>query len=112
MVRFMIVALVAGLLAPDVAEAKRLRFGGKRPDANVKVVPVPTGVGIAAGAVLGSRAARSREPQQPNGDLEWARMRTAPALPTQPATLQGPGDAQPKIWCQSAVVVGGFCVIN
>lgn len=97
--------LATAALLPVQAEAAKFRFGGRSSGSSAKtsrsVVIVP---GLAAGA---SRAkAASAEPER----VPFPPA-TAQAEAPVPLRLSANGDAR-KPWCQTDVVVGGFCMMN
>ncbi|BCB19015.1 hypothetical protein [Bosea sp. ANAM02] len=97
--------LATAALLPVQAEAAKFRFGGRSSGSSAKtsrsVVIVP---GLAAGA---SRAkAASAEPER----VPFPPA-TAQAKEPVPLRLSANDDAR-KPWCQTDVVVGGFCMMN
>lgn len=104
--------LVAALLVPASAEARKMRFGGSKsssassqakPDqatSRRSTVIVAPGIGVSR-----ARAGEAERVPFPPSTLR-------PAQPT-PAAQQAsaPGEAK-RPWCGSEVVVGGFCVVN
>ncbi|WP_293795977.1 hypothetical protein [uncultured Bosea sp.] len=92
--------LATATLLPVQAEAARFRLGG-RSSTTSRVVVVP---GIAAGA--GSAQAATSEPERV--PFPPATAQRAEPLPLR---LSSNNEAK-KPWCQTDVVVGGFCMMN
>lgn len=108
MIRFLAIAILAATLLPTSAEARKFRFGGNR-SSHADSDTSSTG-GSGSSAVVVPRIGRSSKP----GDAK-AGQPTRPPFPT--ATASAPlrlttVAAEPKVWCRSDVVVGGFCVVN
>lgn len=104
MIRPIAVAALALVLLPASAEAAKFRFGGSRShtthasQGGSHVVVTPT---------LRNRRTESAAANRP------LPIATPTAIATADATdLRGGQSAEPRIWCRSQVVVGGFCVLN
>lgn len=104
--------LVAALLVPASAEARKMRFGSSKssPKAS-QAKPDQARTGRSAVIVtpgIGVSRARADEPKR----VPFPPSTVQPQQAT-PATLQASahGEAK-KPWCGSEVVVGGFCVVN
>lgn len=109
MTRTLVIAcLSAGLLLPAGAEAAKFRSGGKSSASasgetsggkRSTLIVAPGAAGASRGAKAGQAPARVPFPPS-------TMALTAPKA----AVLTVTGE--PKIWCRSEVVVGGFCVLN
>ncbi|WP_439496515.1 hypothetical protein [Bosea sp. (in: a-proteobacteria)] len=106
MIRFLAIAILATTLLPASAEARKFRSGSRsHTDAGAS----PTG-GSGSSTVVVPRVGRSSRP-----DEAKAGQPTRPPFPTAsaaPVLLRVNSVTEPKIWCRSDVVVGGFCVVN
>lgn len=96
----LIASLGAGLLSASDAEAAKIRFGGKR---------AADAQSTSSGPILmpGLRGSRNAAP----ASGEQARVPFPPATAT-PAFVSLDTREPGRPWCQSKVVVGGFCVLN
>ncbi len=105
MIRSLAIAALALVLLPVSAEAAKFRFSsGSRShtthtsQGGSDVVVTPT---------FRNRQTDGAAPRQP---LAVATPTTIASV--EAADLRGAQPAQPRIWCRSQVVVGGFCVLN
>jgi len=108
--RLAIIALAAALL-PASADAAKLRFGG-----GSRSGAAHAAAGHRDGHVVVTPSLRSRQEtraatNQPARILTPIAT-TAAADATQSAELRGAQPAEPRIWCRSQTVIGGFCVMN
>lgn len=104
MIRSLAIAALALVLLPVSAEAAKFRFGGSRSH------PTHTSQGGSDVVVTPTLRSRQRESAAANRPLPIA---TPTAIATADAAdLRGGQSAEPRIWCRSQVVVGGFCVLN
>lgn len=104
--------LVAALLVPASAEARKARFGGsKSSPATSQAKPDQARTGrstVIAAPGLGVSRARADEPRR----VPFPPSTVQPQQATPAALrLSAHGEAK-KPWCASEVVVGGFCVVN
>ena len=104
MIRHLAVAALALVLLPASAEAAKFRFGGNRSHT--------THASQGGSHVVVTPSLRSRQADNA------ASGRPLPvAMPTTVAAADAPElhsaqPVEPRIWCRSQVVVGGFCVMN
>jgi hypothetical protein len=106
MIRFLVIAALAGAMLPTAAEARKFRFGSR---SHADTDASSTG-GTGSSVVVVPRIGRSSKP-----DEARAGQPTRPPFPTAGATpvlLRANAVTEPKVWCRSEVVVGGFCVVN
>jgi hypothetical protein len=102
MLRVLLIAsLGAGLLSVGQAEAAKIRFGGGKRAADA---PSPSSTPM---LIPGLRASRSTAP----ATREPERAPFPPSTAT-PAFVSLDTREPDRPWCQSKIVVGGFCVLN
>lgn len=105
MIRLIAVAALALVLLPASAEAAKFRFSsGSRSHTP------HTSQGGSHVVVTPTLSSRQTESAAANRPLPIATSTTVAAVET--ADLRGAQPAQPRIWCRSQVVVGGFCILN
>ena len=107
MIRPLAVAVLAVALLPASAEAAKFRSGGSRSHTT------QTNPGQRDGShVVVTPSLRSRQTQNaaPSGPLHIASPTAIAAA--EAADLRGAQATEPRIWCRSQTVVGGFCVMN
>lgn len=107
MIRPLAVAVLAALLLPASAEAAKLRSGGSRSHGTNASQPHRDGSHVVVTPTLRSRQAPSAATPQPLHIASPAAIAAAEAN-----GLRRGEPAEPRIWCRSQVVVGGFCVLN
>lgn len=107
MIRPLAVAALAFALLPASAEAAKFRGGGRSQTTNASQ-PQRDGANVAVNPTLRGRQteAAAAAPQP----LHIASPAAIAAAET--ANLRGSQPAEPRIWCRSQTVVGGFCVMN
>jgi hypothetical protein len=96
MLRVLAIAIIATACLPVDAEAARLRFG--KGHSSATVIPVP-------------RAGHASAPAEP-AFLEARRVPFPSPSADRPVPLRVSSSEGAKAWCQSEVVVGGFCVMH
>lgn len=106
MTRALAFAMLAVMLAPASAEAAKFRFGGSRSH-DSQARPANRDGSLIVTPGLRSRQASQPAPAQPQ---YASRQSQAAASATVPLRLSSA--EEPKVWCRSQVVVGGFCVLN
>lgn len=104
MIRALAVATLAIMLAPASAEAAKFRFGGSRSSDS------QTNSSNRDGSLIVTPGLRSRQANPP-APAQPPRA-TTPISATEPAPLRLTAAEEPRVWCRSQVVVGGFCVLN
>lgn len=104
MIRSLAIAALALVLLPVSAEAAKFRFGGSRSH------PTHTSQGGSHVVVTPTFRNRQTDGAAPSQPLAVATPTTIASV--EAADLRGAQPAQPRIWCRSQVVVGGFCVLN
>ncbi len=108
MIRRLAVATLAIALLPMSVEAAKLRFSsGSRSHTTHTSQSHRDGSHVAVTPALRSGQGESTPASQP---LRIATPTTVIAADT--TNLRGPQPAQPRLWCRSQVVVGGFCILN
>lgn len=107
MIRPLAIAALAVALLPASAEAAKFRFGGSRSHTTNISQPHRDGSHLVVTPTLRSRQTQSAAAPQP---LHIASPAAIAAAET--ANLRGAQPAEPRIWCRSQVVAGGFCVMN
>lgn len=97
--------LATATLLPLQAEAARFRFGGRSSGASAKT---SRSVIVVPGAAFGASRA-----QDATGQPERVPFPSATAQSEEPVLLRlsANGEAR-KPWCQTDVVVNGFCMMN
>jgi hypothetical protein len=102
-----VVAALAVALLPASAEAAKFR-GGSRSHTTSASQPQRDGSNVVMTPTLRSRQtdAAAAAPQP----LHIASPTAVAAAET--ANLRGSQPAEPRVWCRSQTVVGGFCVMN
>lgn len=98
------VATLAIMLVPASAEAAKFRFGGSRSNDS------QTSSSNRDGSLIVTPGLRSRQASQPAAGQSPRATTTIRA--TEPAPLRLTAVEEPRVWCRSQVVVGGFCVLN
>lgn len=106
MIRALAVAVLAVMLAPASAEAAKFRSNGSRSH-DSQARPANRDGSLIVPPGLRSRQAGQPAPAQPPRDASPHR-----AIATEPAPLRLSAAEEPRIWCRSQVVVGGFCLLN
>jgi hypothetical protein len=107
MIRLLAVATLAIILLPASAEAAKFRSGGSRSH------NAHTSQGQRDGShVVVTPTLRSRQTQSATNDQPLRIAAPAATATVETADLRGTTPAEPRIWCRSQVVVGGFCVMN
>ncbi len=108
MIRPLAVAALAVALLPASAEAAKFRSGGSRSQTTNASQPQRDGSNVVVTPSLRSRQtdATAAAPQP----LHIASPTAIAAAET--ANLRGSQPAEPRVWCRSQTVVGGFCVMN
>ena len=108
MIRVLTTAVIAALLLPAGAEAAKFR-GGSRSSHGSSQTSSSGGSGTSVG--VAPRVGRSSQQEAGKGDAP-----SRPPFPTAsaaaPAMLRLSTAEEPRIWCRSEVVVGGFCMLN
>ena len=107
MIRPLAVAVVAVALLPASAEAAKFRSGGSRSHATNASQSHRSGSHVVVTPNLRSRQTENAAISEP---LHIASPTAIAAAET--ANLRGTQPAEPRIWCRSQTVVGGFCVMN
>ena len=108
MIRRLAVAAFAIALLPASAEAAKFRFsGGSRSHTTQTTQGHRDGSPVVVTPTLRSRQGESAAAPQP---LRIAAPTTVAAADA--TDLRSTQPAEPRIWCRSQVVVGGFCVLN
>lgn len=107
MIRPLAVAILAIALLPASAEAAKFRSGGSRSHATTASQPQRDGSNVVVTPTLRSRQTENAAAPQP---LRVASPAAVAAAET--ADLRGAQPAEPRVWCRSQTVVGGFCVMN
>lgn len=106
MIRLLAAATLAVALLPASAEAAKFRSGSRSHNTHASqsqrdsshVVVTPT--------------LRARQTQSATNDRPLRIVTPAATATVETADLRGTQAAEPRIWCRSQVVVGGFCVMN
>ncbi|HEV7328178.1 MAG TPA: hypothetical protein VGN91_24210 [Bosea sp. (in: a-proteobacteria)] len=107
MIRPLAVAALAFALLPASAEAAKFR-GGSRSQTTNASQPQRDGSNVVVTPALSSRQTENAgAAPQP---LHIASPTAIAAAET--ANLRGSQPAEPRLWCRSQTVVGGFCVMN
>lgn len=107
MIRILAAATLAVMLVPASAEAAKFRFGGSR-SVNSQASPSNRD----GSSLIVTPGLRSRQTGQ-SAAAQPARAAGAPAAAaSEPVPLRLSSAEEPRIWCRSQVVVGGFCVLN
>ena len=107
MIRLLAVATLAIILLPASAEAAKFRSGGSRSHNAHASQGQRDGSHVVVTATLRSRQTENAAAPQPLRIASPAAIATA-----ETANLRGAQAAEPRIWCRSQMVVGGFCVMN
>ncbi|WP_186419434.1 hypothetical protein [Bosea sp. CS1GBMeth4] len=108
MIRPLAAALLAAILLPASAEAAKLRSGGGRSHGATATQPQRDG----SHAVM-TPTLRSRQTQSAAATPQPLHIASPAAIAAAEASGLRRGEpAEPRIWCRSQVVVGGFCVMN
>ncbi|WP_332682967.1 hypothetical protein [Bosea sp. (in: a-proteobacteria)] len=107
MIRILAVATLAAMLVPASAEAAKFRSGGSRSQNSHASQGDRDGSSLVVTPGLRSRQSSQPAPAQPQRAATPSRAMTA-----EPVALRLTAAAEPRIWCRSQVVVGGFCVLN
>lgn len=107
MIRSLTVAALVLILLPAGAEAAKFRSGGSRSHATNTSQPHRDGSHVVVAPSLRSRQTENAAAPQPLHVASPAAIAAAEA-----ANLRGAQPAEPRIWCRSQVVAGGFCVMN
>lgn len=107
MIRPLAIAALVLALLPASAEAAKVRSGGGRSHGTNASQPHRDGPHVVATPTLRSRQTQSAATPQPLHIASPAAIAAAEA-----SGLRGAEPAEPRIWCRSQVVVGGFCVLN
>ncbi|WP_332692529.1 hypothetical protein [Bosea sp. (in: a-proteobacteria)] len=107
MIRILAVATLAAMLVPASAEAAKFRFGGSRSQSSQTSPANRDG-----SSVLITPGLRSRQASQPAQAQPPRAASPSRATATEPVPLRLTSAEEPRIWCRSQVVVGGFCVLN
>lgn len=106
MIRALAVAVLAVMLAPASAEAAKFRSNGSRSH-DSQARPANRDGSLIVTPGLRSRQAGQPAPARPpyaSGPSQAAASATVP--------LRLSSVEEPRVWCRSQVVVGGFCVLN
>jgi hypothetical protein len=108
MIRSLAIAALTIALLPASAEAAKFRFSsGSRSHTTHTSQSHRDGSPVMVTPALRSRQTDNAAANQP------LPIATPTAIAAADATdLRGAQPAQPRIWCRSQVVVGGFCVLN
>lgn len=108
MIRVLAIAVIAAVLLPAGAEAAKFRSGNRSSHGSTEAGPSG---GNASSLVVTPRVGRSSQQEASKGDAP-----PRPPFPTAsaaaPAMLRLSTAEEPKVWCRSEVVVGGFCMLN
>ncbi|CAN7402570.1 hypothetical protein LJR090_003175 [Bosea sp. LjRoot90] len=107
MIRRLAVAALAVALLPASAEAAKFRFSGGRSSTTHAGQGQRDGSHAVVTPTLRSRQTQNAAASEP---LRIATPAAAAAVET--ADLRGTQSADPRVWCRSQVVVGGFCILN
>lgn len=108
MIRSLAVATLALVLLPVSAEAAKFRFSsGSRSHTTHTGQPLHDGSHIAV-----TPAFRNRQTDGATSTRPLAIATPTAVAAVEAADLRGGQVAEPRIWCRSQVVVGGFCVLN
>lgn len=97
--------LATATLLPVQAEAARLRFGGRSSGSSATT---SRGIVVVPGAALGANRTQAATGQPERVPFPAATARSEEPLPLR---LTANSEAR-KPWCQTDVVVGGFCMMN
>lgn len=100
------VATLAIMLVPASAEAAKFRFGGSRSNDS------QTSSSNRDGSLIVTPGLRSRQSSQPASAQSPRGASPGRAAAPEPAPLRLTAVEEPRVWCRSQVVVGGFCVLN
>lgn len=107
MIRPLAVTALALILLPASAEAAKFRFGGSRSHTTHTSPGHRDGSHVVVTPTLRSRQTHDTVANQP------LRVATPTAIAAaETAELRGTQPAEPRVWCRSQMVVGGFCVMN
>jgi hypothetical protein len=107
MIRRLAVAVLAIALLPAGAEAAKFRGGGRSQTTNASQ-PQRDGASVAVIPTL-----RSRQPENAAAMPQPLHIAAPAAIAVaETANLRGSQPAEPRVWCRSQTVVGGFCVMN
>ncbi|MDU0339855.1 hypothetical protein [Bosea rubneri] len=104
MIRALAVATLAIMLVPASAEAAKFRFGGSRSSDS------QTSSSNRDGSLIVTPGLRSRQTSQPAA--AQSPRAASPNRAAEPLPLRLTAAEEPRVWCRSQVVVGGFCVLN
>lgn len=97
--------LATATLLPVQAEAAKFRFGGRSSGSSAKT---SRGIAVVPGATLGANRAPAATSQP-----ERVPFPTATAQGQEPLPLRLSANSETKKpWCQTNVVVNGFCMMN
>lgn len=107
MIRPLAIAALVLAVLPASAEAAKVRSGGGRSHGTNASQPHRDGSHVVVTPTLRSRPAQSAATAQPLHIASPAAIAAAEA-----SGLRRGEAAEPRIWCRSQVVVGGFCVLN
>ncbi|KFC73852.1 hypothetical protein FG93_01542 [Bosea sp. LC85] len=108
MIRVLAIAVIATVLLPAGAEAAKFRGGSRSSHGSSEA---SSGGGSGSSLVVTPRIGRSSQQEAAKGDaLPRAPFPTANAAA--PAMLRLSTAEEPRVWCRSEVVVGGFCMLN
>lgn len=106
MIRRLAVAFLAVALLPASAEAAKFRFSGGRSSTSHAGQSQRDGSHVVVTPTLRSRQTQNAAASEP------LRIATPASATVETADLRGTQSADPRIWCRSQVVVGGFCILN
>ncbi|WP_157089614.1 hypothetical protein [Bosea sp. WAO] len=106
MIRALAVATLAIMLVPASAEAAKFRFGGSRSSDS------QASSSNRDGSLIVTPGLRSRQTSQPLSAQSPRGASPIRAAVPEPTPLRLTAAEEPRVWCRSQVVVGGFCVLN
>lgn len=106
MIRALAVAMLAIMLVPASAEAAKFRFGGSRSNDS------QTSSTNRDGSLIVTPGLRSRQASQPAASQSPRAVNPSRTAAREPVPLRLTAAEEPRVWCRSQVVVGGFCVLN
>lgn len=101
----LICLLATATLLPAQAEAARFRFGGRSSTGQAKV---SRGIVIVPGVAAGTSRAQAATSQPERAPFPVLSAQREEPLPLRLSSNSG----AKKPWCQTDVVVGGFCMMN
>lgn len=108
MIRVLATAVIAAVLLPAGAEAAKFRGGSRSSHGSPEA---SSGGGSGSSLVVTPRISRSSPQEAAKGQTP-----PRPPFPTAsaaaPAMLRLSTAEEPRVWCRSEVVVGGFCMLN